>query len=329
MSPVPGTNNDGQSSINHSLFLNVFLQLVTFAQLSHLLIARKRLRTPVLSLSLGSLAFVALLIYVSRLRPLQGDVHFLTFTSRKPHPVTSEEKAHGYWHDAALICIFASASMQLQRLSSTSPIAGMSTVAKSVDGPARGGRLLLTGNTRRRWQTWLPEWAVVVIGVLGSVALAGMRSPLLEAFLGGDFDTNQQLSGMSTLIAFLLVLWRGVTFLDILSTLYALGEAEDRESLVIALWQRASLPMAAELIFDFLSILFYESITFKTFSRDEVGHATAGIQVFDSPVSIALSALTIAFARILVERHARLSSSSGSITAPSSPHPFSIPLVKT
>ena len=86
--------------------------------------------------------------------------------------------------------------------------------------------------------------------------------------------------------------------------------------------------MAAELVFDFFSILFYESITFKTFWRDEAGHSTAGIQVFDSPVSIALSALTIAFAHILAERHAR-ASLSGNATAPSSPHPLSIPLVKT
>ena len=232
MSPVPGTNNDGQH-INHNLFsgaLNILLQLVTLSQVLHLVLARKRSRSPLFSLGLGSLALFALLIYVSRLRPLQGDVHFLTFTSRNPHPAASEEKAHGYWHDAALICIFASASMQLQRLSRTSPIAGMTIMSKSDDIAGKGGRHLLTGNGRRRWRMWVPEWAVVIVCVLGSVALAGMRSPLLETFMGGDFDTNQQLSGMSTVIAFLLVLWRGVTFLDIISTSYSLGEADNREN---------------------------------------------------------------------------------------------------
>lgn len=81
--------------------------------------------------------------------------------------------------------------------------------------------------------------------------------------------------------------------------------------------------MAAELVFDILSILFYESLTFKTFSRDEAGHPLAGIRVFDSPVAIALSALTVTFAKILFERHVHGSSPLSS-TPSNERHEFSL-----
>jgi hypothetical protein len=68
--------------------------------------------------------------------------------------------------------------------------------------------------------------------------------------------------------------------------------------------------MAAELTFDICSILLYESIKLKTFSRDEAGHQTAGIQVFDSPMAIALTTLGVALAKSFAERSARSSASS-------------------
>lgn len=68
--------------------------------------------------------------------------------------------------------------------------------------------------------------------------------------------------------------------------------------------------MAAELIFDICSILLYESVTLKTFSRDELGHQTAGIQVFDSPMAIALTTLTVALAKSFAEHNARSSTPS-------------------
>jgi hypothetical protein len=122
-------------------------------------------------------------------------------------------------YNTALVSIYASAFMQLQRLSPSNP------------------RYLLTDNpahTRRSSASrWMPEWLVVLVCLAGSIALAGMRSPLLETFLGSDFDTNRQLSGMSTLVAFLLILWRGVTFLDIFSTMYSLGDVREKDTVSI------------------------------------------------------------------------------------------------
>ncbi|KAG8777767.1 hypothetical protein FRC15_011126 [Serendipita sp. 397] len=322
MSPVPNGSNDGQG-VNHwglgiTGNINIFLQLITFAQLLHFVVPslqkriigkRRWTTTNEPSLILGVCTLCALIAYVLRLRPLEGDLHFLTLTSRTPHPIAEEKEdtnpLYGWMYDCALVCIFASAFMQLQRLSRTSDDRGKASALGDVRA---GGRHALTGSQRRH-SVWVPEWVVVTIGLAGAVALAGMRSPLLEVFLGRDFDKNWQLSGSSTVIAFLLVLWRFVTFLDIINTVYSLGEATEKDTVVLALWQRASLPMAAELTFDILCILLYDSLTFKTFSRDEVGHATAGIQVFDSPVAIALSALSIALAKLLKERHDSSSSS--------------------
>jgi len=73
---------------------------------------------------------------------------------------------------------------------------------------------------------------------------------------------------------------------------------------VLALWQRASLPMAAELGFDVMSILFYERATLRPFTRDDdatIGNAA--IHIFDSPLAIAFTALTLALAKVLVERN--------------------------
>lgn len=71
--------------------------------------------------------------------------------------------------------------------------------------------------------------------------------------------------------------------------------------------------MAAELSFDVISILFYERATLRPFTRDDDGTiANAAIHIFDSPVAIALTALTLALAKVLVERNnAQPSSDSG------------------
>jgi hypothetical protein len=140
---------------------------------------------------------------------LAQDIHFLTVASRAPHPIAEPAEPgslHTYWYNAALISIFASAFLQLQSLS------------RSRSGPIRQPGL---GRT--------PEWAIVLIGLAGAIALAAMRSPVLEAFLGSDFDKTRRLSGANVLIAFLLLLWRGVTFLDIFSTVYSLSESSERD----------------------------------------------------------------------------------------------------
>lgn len=175
---------------------SVFLQLIAVGQLGHLFVIR---RSPSLVLALGTL--IVVILYIAD-PSLAQDVHFLTVASRTPHPIADPAEPgtlHNYWYNAALISIFASAFLQLQALS------------RSRNGPGR-----------------TPEWAIVFIGLGGAIALAGMRSPVLEAFLGSDFDKTRRLSGANVLIAFLLLLWRGVTFLDILSTVYSLSESSER-----------------------------------------------------------------------------------------------------
>jgi hypothetical protein len=63
--------------------------------------------------------------------------------------------------------------------------------------------------------------------------------------------------------------------------------------------------MAAELSFDLISILFYERATLRPFTRDDDGTMgnSAAIHIFDSPLAIALTALTLALAKVLVERN--------------------------
>lgn len=247
MSPVPPGSDGGgnyESSTSFPVNANILLQLITASQLVHIIVLPMGRKSP--SLIFGVSTLVVLIAYVMQFRPLEDDLHFLTLMSKTPHPMAmdydvgggggDDEKSSGYgifglfglfelfgskWlrsllYNAALVCIYASAFMQLQRLSPSNP------------------RYLLTANpafTRRSSATrWTPEWVVVLVCVLGAVALAGMRSPLLETFLGSDFDKNRQLSGASTLIAFLLILWRGVTFLDIFSTMYGLGEAREKDT---------------------------------------------------------------------------------------------------
>jgi hypothetical protein len=126
-------------------------------------------------------------------------------------------------YDLALVCIYASAVLQLSTGRNLNAVTKMDR--DSVD----------TARDRHHQEryTRAPEWAVVLIGLAGAIALAAMRSPLLEAFLGGDFDKTRRLSGASALIAFLLVLWRFVTFLDIFSTVYSLGSQEHKDAVSI------------------------------------------------------------------------------------------------
>jgi len=192
-----------RASLNLSENANVFLQLITAGQLVHFLIIRRR--SPSLVLALCTL--LVLVLYIAQ-PSLAQDVHFLTVASRVPHPIA--EPGFGldsYWHNAAFIFIFASAFLQLQGISrSRNNAPGIRILAK-----------------------WTPEWAIVFIGLAGAIALAAMRSPVLEAFLGSDFDKTRRLSGANVLIAFLLLLWRGVTFLDIFSTVYSLSESNERD----------------------------------------------------------------------------------------------------
>lgn len=330
MSPLP-VDNDGGSNHSGGLFgafahVNILLQLITLCHLlQHLISLRlghsrrggasassfslasilsfpSRSSQASISLLLGLCTLGALVAYILGIRPLQGDIHFLTLRSRTPHrraqPVSAEEdyyQLHQRFYDLALVCIFASAVVQLS--------AGKIIPSKidrdnvGLGKKNEGGRL-----------TNIPEWFVVIIGLAGAIALAAMRSPLLEAFLGDDFDKTRGLSGASALIAFLLILWRFVAFLDICSTVLSLGEKEPKDAAVLALWQRASLPMAAELSFDVISILFYERATFRSFSRDEDA-GNAAIHIFDSPVAIALTALTLALAKVLVDKNQEQSTS--------------------
>ncbi|PVF94948.1 hypothetical protein CPB86DRAFT_876020 [Serendipita vermifera] len=349
MSPVPRAGDHSGNGASSLIFgwiptifttnANVLLQIITAVQLLHFvqlaalpklsrtISSRFLARPSSLTIPLGICTLGVVIAYALRIRPLEQDMHFLTLTSKIPHPPISEEELHGGWYDAALVTIFASAFMQVQRLSSPK---FKSHKRLLTDPPASSSRRndtdtsswfsdIRTGN----WNTsflrdvnWMPDWAVVAVGLVGAIALAAMRSPLLETFLGGDFNKERRLSGTSTLVAFLLLLWRGVTFLDIISTTISLGGAEEKDKVVLALWQRASLPIAAELAFDTLSILFYESITFKTFTRDEAGHPTAGIHVFDSSVAIALWALGVALAKVYSERNSKSSPATSNLNAP-------------
>jgi hypothetical protein len=69
--------------------------------------------------------------------------------------------------------------------------------------------------------------------------------------------------------------------------------------------------MAAELSFDVISILFYERATLRPFTSDDDGNHAA-IHIFDSPLAIALTALTLALAKVLVERNNAQSPSTSS-----------------
>ncbi|KIM32697.1 hypothetical protein M408DRAFT_185400 [Serendipita vermifera MAFF 305830] len=252
MSPLP-VDNDGGSNHSGGLFgafahVNIVLQLITLCHLlQHLISLRlghsrrggasassfslasilsfpSRSSQASISLLLGLCTLGALVAYILGIRPLQGDIHFLTLRSRTPHrraqPVSAEEdyyQLHQRFYDLALVCIFASAVVQLS--------AGKIIPSKidrdnvGLGKKNEGGRL-----------TNIPEWFVVIIGLAGAIALAAMRSPLLEAFLGDDFDKTRGLSGASALIAFLLILWRFVAFLDICSTVLSLGEKEPKDA---------------------------------------------------------------------------------------------------
>jgi hypothetical protein len=161
----------------------------------------------------------------------------LTFTSKTPHPPIREEELHGAWYDIALVSIFASAFMQVQRLSSPKHKSSKRSLSDApISRRSDREASWLNGIRAGDWNpsflrdaNWMPDWAVVAVGLAGAIALASMRSPLMETFLGGDFDKGRRLSGTSTLIAFLLLLWRGVTFLDIISTSISLGESEEKD----------------------------------------------------------------------------------------------------
>lgn len=212
--PVLQDTKDGYTGSSLSLSLkqdlNIFLQLITAAQLVHFLIIRRR--SPSLLLAICTLLVIVTYIATPT---SDSDLHFLTLASRIPHPI-AEPGLHTYWYNAALIIIFASAFLQLQDLS-------------------RHGVRLSTSN-RKRGLNWTPEWLIVGVGLAGAIALAAMRSPVLEAFLGSDFDKTRRLSGASVVIAFLLLLWRGVTFLDIFSTTYSLSESTERDKVSLVFY---------------------------------------------------------------------------------------------
>jgi len=249
MSPISTDHTGGVSDSHGSTLtthMNLLLQLITACHLlQHLFSLRlprsssspSSLTTKFLpsrasrastSLLLGLCTLGALVVYILEIRPLEGDVHFLTLTSRTPHPraqpmSSTEDYSHLYQrlYDLALVCIYASAVIQL----STSQ-----NVAVKVD---RDGLDVGRNYHYSQRYTPAPEWAVVLIGVAGAVSLAAMRSPLLEAFLGGDFDKARRLSGANALIAFLLILWRFVTFLDIFSTVYSLRIQERKDTVSV------------------------------------------------------------------------------------------------
>lgn len=180
------------------------------------------------SLLLGICTLGALVAYILQIRPLQGDVHFLTLISRTPHPraqplsITEDSyNLHQRLYDLALVCIYASAVIQLST--------GRNVITKMDRDNVDTGR----NHRHQERYTRAPEWAVVLISLAGAIALAAMSSPLLEAFLGEDFDKERRLSGASTVTAFLLVLWRFVTFLDIFSTVYSLRNQEHKDAVSI------------------------------------------------------------------------------------------------
>lgn len=238
MSPVPvdqgggGENGGHLGALTH---INTLLQLITVCHLLQHLFSLRLKRTTAsiipskysqasISFLLGLCTLGALVAYILGIRPLQGDVHFLTLESRTPHPraqpiiIEGSYNLHQRFYDLALICIYASAAVQLSTV-------GRNTASKVDRDNTSIGRNNAEGRITRA-----PEWAVVLIGLAGAVALAAMRSPLLEAFLGGDFDKTRRLSGSSALIAFLLILWRFVAFLDIVSTVYSLHEKEHKDA---------------------------------------------------------------------------------------------------
>jgi hypothetical protein len=201
------------------------------------------------SLLLGICTLGALVAYILEIRPLQGDVHFLTLISRTPHPraqppsITEDYyNLHQRLYDLALVCIYASAVIQL------------STGKNVITKMDRDNIDTVRNHRHQERYTKAPEWVVVLISLAGAVALAAMSSPLLEAFLGGDFDKERRLSGASTVTAFLLVLWRFVTFLDIFSTTYSLRNQEHKDAVSI------HIVLLLHILFLFLNSLTHPSV---------------------------------------------------------------------
>jgi len=139
MSPVPvdyegGGERTGGGLTSH---LNVFLQLITVGHLlQHVLSIRLRRTSSSTatstfsylpsrssqtstSLILATCTLGVLLAYLLGIRPLQGDVHFLTLASRTPHPQAQPIPTDEYYnfhqrlYSFALVCIYASAVIQL------------------------------------------------------------------------------------------------------------------------------------------------------------------------------------------------------------------------